>query len=128
MLFGQATASIGANRQCWRELLDIIFGVRQRTENTAYLCGRRKIEFEVGPKGEGVQVQSVMLASEDGLIWRKHALFQEIQGDEPPFVSKVMEVWWASDGEQQSRRRFYEPSHLISSGSESIWIVMLAGR
>ncbi len=53
--------------------------------NTAYLCGRRKIEFEVGPKGEGVQVQSVMLASEDGLIWRKHALFQEIQGDETAF-------------------------------------------
>ncbi|MCA9194407.1 MAG: prolyl oligopeptidase family serine peptidase [Planctomycetales bacterium] len=51
----------------------------------AYLCGRRKIEFDIRPKGEGPDVESVMLASNDGLIWRKHSLFQESQGDETAF-------------------------------------------
>lgn len=51
----------------------------------AYLCGRRKREFRVGPRGEGRDVESVMLESEDGLIWRKRALFQEVQGDETAF-------------------------------------------
>jgi hypothetical protein len=48
----------------------------------AYLCGRRKTGFAMGPKGEGRQVQSLMLESDDGLIWRKRAIFQEIAGDE----------------------------------------------
>lgn len=52
----------------------------------AYLCGRRKQDFAVGPKGEGRQVESVMLESDDGLIWRKRTLFQEIQGDETAFL------------------------------------------
>lgn len=52
----------------------------------AYLCGRRKIGFAVGTKGEGRQVESVMLESDDGLIWRKRALFQEIHGDETAFL------------------------------------------
>lgn len=52
----------------------------------AYLCGRRKIEFAVGPKGEGREVESLMLESDDGLIWRKRAVFQEIEGDETAFV------------------------------------------
>ena len=39
----------------------------------AYLCGRRKHDFAVGPKGEGRAVESVMLESDDGLIWRKRA-------------------------------------------------------
>lgn len=52
----------------------------------AYLCGRRKIEFEVGPHGERKQVQSVMLESDDGLIWRKRAIFQELSGDETAFL------------------------------------------
>ncbi len=52
----------------------------------AYLCGRRKIGFEVTVRGEGRQVESLMLESDDGLIWRKRAVFQEIGGDETAFL------------------------------------------
>ena len=54
--------------------------------DTAFLCGRRKIGFEVGPRGEGHEVESLMLESADGLIWRKRAVFQEIAGDETAFL------------------------------------------
>ncbi|HPM81461.1 MAG TPA: hypothetical protein PLF81_12220 [Candidatus Anammoximicrobium sp.] len=52
----------------------------------AYLCGRRKIGFAVAPRGEGNEVESLMLESDDGLIWRKRAVFQEIAGDETAFL------------------------------------------
>jgi hypothetical protein len=52
----------------------------------AFLCGRRKVGFEVGPRGEGREVESLMLESTDGLIWRKRAVFQEIEGDETAFL------------------------------------------
>ncbi|MEE3370139.1 MAG: hypothetical protein VX346_12420 [Planctomycetota bacterium] len=52
----------------------------------AYLCGRRKIGFAVPPRGEGREVESLMLESDDGLIWRKRAVFQEIAGDETAFL------------------------------------------
>lgn len=52
----------------------------------AYLCGRRNSGFAVGAKGEGRKVESVMLESDDGLIWRKRSLFQEIAGDETAFL------------------------------------------
>ncbi len=52
---------------------------------TAYLCGRRKFSFRVGPKGEGVDVKSVILESEDGLIWKKRGFFQDTHGDETAF-------------------------------------------
>jgi len=51
----------------------------------AYLCGRRKKDFAVGPRGEGSIVESAMLESDDGLIWRTRTLFQEIDGDETAF-------------------------------------------
>ena len=51
----------------------------------AYLCGRRKHEFDVRPRGEGPEVESAMLESEDGLIWKTRALFQEVNGDETAF-------------------------------------------
>ena len=51
----------------------------------AYLCGRRKHEFDVRPRGEGPDVESAMLESDDGLIWRQRALFQEVNGDETAF-------------------------------------------
>ena len=51
----------------------------------AYLCGRRKIGFAVGPRGEGNEVESLMLESDDGLIWRKRAVFQEMRGNETAF-------------------------------------------
>ncbi len=52
----------------------------------AYLCGRRKIDYEVLEKGEGRRIKSLMLESDDGLIWRKKATFQEIDGDETAFL------------------------------------------
>ncbi len=55
-------------------------------DGRAYLCGRRKIGFTVGPRGEGHEVESLMLESDDGLIWRKRAVFQEIAGDETAFL------------------------------------------
>jgi len=52
----------------------------------AYLCGRRKEGFAIAPRGEGRQVESLMLESDDGLIWRKRAVFQETAGDETAFL------------------------------------------
>ncbi len=52
----------------------------------AYLCGRRKPNFEVRPRGEPRNVESLMLESDDGLIWRKRAVFQETVGDETAFL------------------------------------------
>ncbi|MBL8817741.1 MAG: hypothetical protein JNL58_17075 [Planctomyces sp.] len=52
----------------------------------AYLCGRRKIHFEEGLRGEPLEVESVMLESDDGLIWKKKSVFQEIDGDETAFL------------------------------------------
>lgn len=51
----------------------------------AYLCGRRNRDFDVKARGEGSIVQSLMLESDDGLIWRKSAVFQEERGDETVF-------------------------------------------
>jgi len=51
----------------------------------AYLCGRRKKDFAMAPRGEGAMVESAMLESDDGLIWRTRALFQEVRGDETAF-------------------------------------------
>lgn len=52
----------------------------------AYLCGRRKPGFDIGPRGEGEKVQSLMLESDDGFVWRKRAYFQESAGDETAFL------------------------------------------
>jgi hypothetical protein len=54
-------------------------------DGKAYLCGRRKKNFAVAPRGEGAIVESAMLESDDGLIWRTRTLFQEIRGDETAF-------------------------------------------
>ena len=51
----------------------------------AYLCGRRKINFEVSVKGEGRQIESLMLESDDGFVWRKRAVFRPVEGDETAF-------------------------------------------
>jgi hypothetical protein len=51
----------------------------------AYLCGRRKHEFDVRPRREGPQVESALLESDDGLVWRTRSLFQEVNGDETAF-------------------------------------------
>ena len=54
-------------------------------DGKAYLCGRRKHEFDVRPRGEGPEVESAMLFSDDGLVWKTAALFQEQRGDETVF-------------------------------------------
>lgn len=54
----------------------------------AYLCARRKREFAVTETRaeRDPLVQSAMLESDDGLVWRKAALFQERYGDETAFL------------------------------------------
>lgn len=52
----------------------------------AYLCGRRKPGFEVLSKGEGRQVESLLLTSDDGLIWRRGPQLRETEGDETAFL------------------------------------------
>lgn len=54
-------------------------------DGKAYLCGRRKREFAMAPRGEGANVESAMLVSDDGLVWKTHAIFQEERGDETAF-------------------------------------------
>ena len=56
-------------------------------DGKAYLCARRKKDFARSPgKAEPEFVESAMLESEDGLVWRKRALFQEVDGDETAFL------------------------------------------
>ena len=52
----------------------------------AYLCGRRKPQFEVAARGEGPEVESLVLESDDGLVWRKRGVFQASRGDETAFL------------------------------------------
>lgn len=51
----------------------------------AYLCARRNRDF-AQVSGERDIIESAMLESDDGQIWRFHAFFQETQGDETAFV------------------------------------------
>ncbi len=55
-------------------------------DGKAYLCGRRKRNFAMEPRGEGREVESAMLESDDGLVWRTRTLFQTVQGDETAFL------------------------------------------
>ena len=52
-----------------------------------YLCGRRKHEFtQISRKQDRKIIESAMLESEDGIIWKKRALFQEQYGNETAFL------------------------------------------
>lgn len=53
--------------------------------DTAYLCGRHKIDYDITANGEGREITSLMLESDDGLIWRRKAVFQPTGGDETAF-------------------------------------------
>jgi hypothetical protein len=70
----------------------------------AYLCARRKREFvETTTRSERDRaIESAMLESDDGLIWRKAALFQERYGDETAFLfeddGSVLAVARSGDG------------------------------
>ncbi len=50
----------------------------------AYLCGRRNSGYL--ESSEEKIIESVMLESDDGLIWKKRSLFQETHGDETAFL------------------------------------------
>ncbi len=55
----------------------------------AYICARRRHNFlEILPQGENNSsiMESAMLESDDGLIWKKRALFQQRWGDETAFL------------------------------------------
>ena len=52
----------------------------------AYLCGRRKRDFVETPLRFRKDVESAMLESDDGLIWRTRSLFQTTQGNETAFL------------------------------------------
>lgn len=52
--------------------------------STAYLCGRRKHAFDARPRSEAT-VESVMLESDDGLVWKTGGMFQSTRGDETAF-------------------------------------------
>ncbi|MBN1852419.1 MAG: hypothetical protein JW829_06830 [Pirellulales bacterium] len=57
-------------------------------DGKAYLCGRRKRLFaKTATRAErDPLIESAMLESDDGLIWRKAALFQEHHGGETAFL------------------------------------------
>ncbi len=52
----------------------------------AYLCGRRKRGFAQSQEPEPDLVESALLESDDGLVWRTRSLFQEELGDETAFA------------------------------------------
>ena len=80
-----------ADGQTWSEphMLEGTYGHyiwRAATDGQhAYLCGRRKHEFDARPRGDGLGVESALLQSDDGLVWRTHALFQPTEGNETAF-------------------------------------------
>ena len=55
-------------------------------KGTAYLCGRRKHDFVETPRNVRSDVESAMLESDDGLVWRTRTLFQTTQGNETAFL------------------------------------------
>ena len=57
-------------------------------EGKAYLCGRRKREFAESNTNEQRDrlLESALLESDDGLIWRKVGFFQEQYGNETAFL------------------------------------------
>jgi hypothetical protein len=52
----------------------------------AWLCGRRKSSFDVKARGEPRETESLILESEDGLVWRRAGQFQASAGDETAFL------------------------------------------
>ncbi len=57
-------------------------------DGKAYLCARRIHDFVALPSRSGADkiMESAMMVSEDGLVWKKAALFQEQDGDETAFL------------------------------------------
>ena len=55
-------------------------------DGVAYLCGRRKHHFAEVPRSDRSVIESAMLESDDGLVWKTRSLFQETNGDETAFL------------------------------------------
>lgn len=57
-------------------------------DGKAWMCGRRKKHYseQEGDPHPPRSVESAMLQSDDGLIWRFHSLFQPDRGDETAFL------------------------------------------
>lgn len=58
-------------------------------DGKAYLCGRRKQDYSEQDGSENApprMVESAMLESDDGLVWKFHSLFQPERGDETAFL------------------------------------------
>ncbi len=55
-------------------------------DGTAYLCGRRKRAFVETSRSERSDVESALLESDDGLVWRTRSLFQTTLGNETAFL------------------------------------------
>lgn len=80
----------------------------------AYLCGRRKIDFVVEDKGEGRRIESVMLESDDGLIWKKCTTFRPVEGDETAFL-------FEEDGRLTAIARGHRSSPALVMRAEPPW-------
>ena len=95
----------------------------------AYLCGRRKRGFEITARGEGLNVESLMLESDDGLIWRKRGVFQETAGDETAFLfeadGSILGVGRHGGGKEAQLLRSRPP---YTPGNERVSTVPLAVR
>ena len=89
-MLGFAVSSVDGQEWSAPTLLEGTFGLyiwrAAAFGDKAYLCGRRKPGYDIGPKGEGDKVQSLMLESDDGLVWKKRAYFSETIGDETAFL------------------------------------------
>ncbi|NLG28778.1 MAG: hypothetical protein GX557_12760 [Chloroflexi bacterium] len=83
----------------------------------AYLCGRRKHDFQPTDKPEGPWqiMESAMLESEDGLIWRFKTLFADTNGDETAFLFEddgtAVAVMRSGDREQPATLLRSAPPH-----------------
>ena len=76
----------GTARSCWRAPSAITSGAPPRSAGKRTCAAGRKTGFEITARGEGEHVESLMLESDDGLVWRKRAVFQETAGDETAFL------------------------------------------
>ncbi|MBE2283748.1 MAG: exo-alpha-sialidase [Prosthecobacter sp.] len=86
---GYAVSSADGTQWSEPTLLEGTFGYyiwRASThDGKVYLCGRRKASFAVEGMGERGHNQSIMLESDDGIIFRHRAYFQESGGNETAF-------------------------------------------
>ena len=89
-MLGFAVSSDDGTKWSESEMLEGTFGLyiwrAASYDGKAYLCGRRKPGYDIGPKGEGSLIQSLMLESDDGIVWKKRDYFNETAGDETAFL------------------------------------------